>query len=262
MKKKQDNSEKKKSPPQKHGEEPDSEIRLQKFISRSGVASRRKAEELIREGGVTVNGKTIRELGTKVNPSKDRVQVDGIRIKPVKKTITVLLNKPKGYLCTLSDPEKRPLITDLVQGLGKRIYPVGRLDFNTEGLILLTNDGDLAYHLTRTANKIPKTYFVKVSGTPNSQTIEKLRRGVHLEEGLTLPAEIILLNKTRSGNGWFSVTLVEGKNRQIHRMFRATGHLVSKIKRVRFGPLELGDLPIGQYRILSEDEVTILKKPG
>ena len=238
---------------------PAAAMRLQKVISRSGTASRRQAEQMIREGQVTVNGKTIRELGTKVNPLKDRVEIDGVRIRPIEKPVTILLNKPRGYLCALSDPENRPLVIDLVKKTHQRIYPVGRLDFNTEGLLLLTNDGDLAYHLTRAENKIPKTYLVKVSKAIDSQTIGKLRRGVRLEDGMTAPAEVALLKKTRGGNTWLSMTLIEGRNRQIHRMLQAVGHLVSKIKRVRFGPFELGDIPVGQYRVLPEHEIASLR---
>ncbi len=160
-------------------------IRLQKILSRAGIASRRQAEVMIREGQVTVNGKTIRELGVKADPLKDRVEVDGVRIRPVRKPVTLLLNKPRGYLCSLSDPEKRPLVIDLVKKVNKRIYPVGRLDFNTEGLLLLTNDGDLAYHLTRAENKVPKTYLVKVSGTPTPDSIGKLRQGSRVDDGMT-----------------------------------------------------------------------------
>lgn len=248
---------KKSSSPKKAIANSSSLVRLQKVLSQAGIASRRQGERMIREGLVMVNGKTVRELGTKVNPLKDRVEVDGVRIRPLKKTTTVLLNKPKGYLCALSDPENRPLVTDLVKK--SRVYPVGRLDFNTEGLLLLTNDGDLAYRLTRTANKIPKTYLVKVSGVVPSQAIGKLRRGVRLEDGMTAPAEVAIVKKTRGANTWLSITLIEGRNRQIHRMLQAVGHLVSKIKRVRFGPLELGDLPVGQSRILTQEEIKLLK---
>lgn len=230
--------------------------RLQKIISRAGVASRRQAEKMIRDGAVTVNGKTVRELGTKADPAIDRVEVDGVRIKPIKKTTTVLLNKPRGYLCAVSDPENRPLVTDLIKKKG--LYPVGRLDYNTEGFLLLTNDGDLAYHLTRAANEIPKTYLVKVSGVVNSDTIGKLRRGVRLDDGMTAPAEVKLVKKTKGSNSWLAITLIEGRNRQIHRMLQAVGHLVSKIKRVQFGALELGDLSVGKHRVLSDQEVKLL----
>jgi pseudouridine synthase len=249
----------KKSSSPKRPQESSAAIRLQKFISLSGVASRRRAEEMIRQGLVTVNGKTVRQLGTKVDPSTDRVQVEGVRVRRAEKPVTVLLNKPRSYLCSLSDPENRPLVTDLVKKIKRRVYPVGRLDFNTEGLLLLTDDGDLAHNLTRTANKVPKTYMVKVSGSPSPQVISKLRRGVRLEDGMTAPAEIKLQSKTKGGNAWLSVTLIEGRNRQIHRMFRTVGHQVSKIKRVRIGPLELGDLPPGGYRVLSDSEVKRLK---
>lgn len=235
--------------------------RLQKILAAAGVASRRKAEEIITAGRVTVNGAVVRELGTKADPASDKITVDGKPLTAPQRHLYLLLHKPKGYVTTVSDPEGRPTVMDLLGGIRERIYPVGRLDYASEGLLLLTNDGDLAAKLTKAGEHMPKTYNVKISGRPDEKSIERLRQGItiSLEEGRrvkTSPAKIRLIED--APNPWYEVTLIEGRNRQIHRMFQAIGFLVEKIKRVQFGPLKL-DVPPGKFRPLADREVAQLK---
>lgn len=248
--------------------------RLQKIIAAAGIASRRKAEQLITSGAVTVNGKVATELGTKANADVDYVKVHGKLVRGIQKNVYVVLNKPKGYVTTVSDPEGRPTVMQLLdkgtRGVNTRVYPVGRLDYASEGLLLLTNDGDLANKLTRAANHVPKTYLVKVSGMPKTESIEKLRGGVLIREESsissakekpalkirTAPAKIHLLKQ--ADNPWFEVTLIEGRNRQIRKMFEEVGHRVEKIRRVRYGPLKL-DIEPGKFRMLTLQEVARLK---
>lgn len=235
--------------------------RLQKILAAAGVASRRKAEQLISTGRVTVNGKTITELGTKADPFADTIIVDGKPLEPPQQFVYFLLNKPKGYVTTVSDPEGRPTVMQLLGNLRERVYPVGRLDYASEGLLLLTNDGALAQQLTKAASHVPKTYRVKVNGQPNDQAIERLRNGVTItldddRRRKTSPAKIRLLENAR--NPWYEVTLIEGRNRQIRRMFQSVGFLVEKIKRVQLGPLTL-DVAPGQFRPLTKSEVHQLK---
>jgi len=231
--------------------------RLNKLISQAGIASRRAAEELIKNGEVTVNGQIITELGTKADPAKDHIKVRGklinAKLSGDKEKTYILLNKPKGYLSSAADPEKRLLVVDLVKGFG-RLFPVGRLDFNTEGLIILTNDGEFANHVA-SSKQIPKIYEVKVKGLPNDNAINKLRRGIRLEDGFkTAPANIKPLPSTER-NGWYEVTLYEGHNQQIRKMFDAVGHSVVKLRRTSIGPLTDQGLKIGQYRKLDRFEV-------
>lgn len=235
--------------------------RLQKIISAAGVASRRKAEELITSGLVQVNGQTITELGAKADASKDHIRVNGKLIKFSGHHVYILLNKPKGYVTTLSDPEGRPTIVDLLKGVKQRVYPVGRLDYASEGLLLLTNDGELANALTKAASHVPKTYLVKVSGQPSDAAIEQLRAGIELPDrkgihSRTAPAGIQLVHK--SENPWYEVTLIEGRNRQIRAMFELAGHHVEKLKRVRYGPFTL-DVHPGKHRNLLPEEVDQLR---
>ena len=230
--------------------------RLQKLIAQAGIASRRAAEELIRSGEVTVNGKVITELGTKADPATDHIKVRGRLINTKldsRENAYILLNKPKGYLSSVSDPNRRPLVTDLVKGHGK-LHPVGRLDFNSEGLIILTNDG--AFTNAVSASKtIPKIYQVKTKGMPTEVAIRKLRRGLKLEDGFkTAPADIKILEPTDK-NGWYEVTLYEGHNQQIRKMFDAVGHSVVKLKRVAIGDVTDAGLPVGRYRKLTAEEV-------
>jgi 23S rRNA pseudouridine2605 synthase len=239
--------------------------RLQKLIATAGIASRRHAEELITAGQVTVNGKVITELGTRADPEKDSIKVKGRLINPQLKKIEkvyVLLNKPKGYLTSMSDPEGRPLVTDLIPSNLGRLHPVGRLDFNTEGLLLLTNDGEITNRITSAKNQIPKIYQAKVKGVPPQNAIERLRRGITIGAGeRTAPAEVRELRVT-GANAWFEITLREGKNQQIRRMFDAIGHSVLKLSRTRIGRLEDKFLKTGQWRYLTPREVKQLTKPA
>jgi 23S rRNA pseudouridine2605 synthase len=230
--------------------------RLQKLISQAGIASRRAAEQLILDGQVSVNGEIVTELGTKADPATDHIKVRGKLINKLlehRDNVYILLNKPKGYLSSVSDPEGRPLVTDLVKGK-TRLYPVGRLDFNTEGLIILTNDGDFTNKLTR-SRSIPKVYEVKTKGLPNANAINKLRRGLVLEDGFkTSPAEIVDLKPTDK-NGWYEVTLYEGHNQQIRKMFDAIGHSVVKLRRIRIGGLMAPDLKVGHSIELKPEDL-------
>lgn len=240
--------------------------RLQKIIAAAGIASRRKAEELITQGRVSVNGQTVTELGSKADLDKDHIKVDGKMLQGAERHLYLLLNKPKGYVTTVSDPEGRPTVMDLVKHARARIYPVGRLDWASEGLLLLTNDGELAAKLMRAASHVPKTYLVKVAGRATEEEIEKLRRGIRIgakpgERKMaavhTAPAQIRVMKD--AANPWYEVTLIEGKNRQIRRMFEEIGHHVEKIKRVRYGPLTL-DVEPGKSRELTPREVNALSK--
>lgn len=239
------------------------EERLQKLISQAGVASRRHAEELIKNGEVTVNG-AIAELGAKADPAKDHIKVAGKLINPkleTRENVYVLVNKPKGFLSSVSDPENRQLVTDLVpESLGK-LYPVGRLDYSTEGLIILTNDGEFTNFVTAAKNKIPKVYEVRVKGVPGDKQIEMLRRGIVLDDDFrTAPCEIRLLNATEN-NAWFEVTLIQGHNQQIRRMFDAIHHSVSRLRRVAIGHIREDKMPLGAYRMLSPQEVKQFMRP-
>jgi 23S rRNA pseudouridine2605 synthase len=290
--------------------------RLQKIIAAAGIASRRKAEEMIASGIVEVNGQIVTELGSKADPERDHIRVNGKLLRGPERHIYLLMNKPKGYVTTAHDPERRPTVMDLLRGIRTRVYPIGRLDYASEGLLLLTNDGELAQGLMKASSHVPKTYVVKVAGTPDVAGLEKLRRGLMIsQEGRfagqclagedarrptippwpktnyggtepalsdrpkggsrtgvparahppsrkqsrrikTAPAKIRLIRE--SENPWYEVTLIEGKNRQIRRMFEEIGHHVEKIKRVRYGPLSL-DVPPGEFRRLGVGEIEKLK---
>lgn len=241
------------------------EERLQKLIAAAGLASRRHAEEMITAGEVTVNGKLITELGTKADPDRDHIKVRGKLINPILKTrenVYILLNKPRGYLSSVSDPEGRPLVTELVpQSLG-RLHPVGRLDFNTEGLLLLTNDGDFTNFITAARNRVRKVYVVKVKGVPPENAIERLRRGIKLDDGVrTAPAEVKRIDESDT-NAWFEVVLHEGRNQQIRRMFDTIGHSALKLRRIRIGFLTDEPLESKQWRLLAPTEVSrLMRKP-
>jgi 23S rRNA pseudouridine2605 synthase len=235
--------------------------RLQKIIAAAGIASRRQAEQLITAGHVQVNGQVVTELGSKADPETDHIRVNGKLLHGPQRHVYLLLNKPKGYVTTMSDPEKRPTVMDLVRGVKGRVYPVGRLDYASEGLLLLTNDGELAHQLMKAASHVEKTYVVKVAGTPKEDAIAKLRAGVSIatDDGKrvrTGPAGVRIVKE--AANPWYEITLVEGRNRQIRRMFEAVGHHVEKIRRVRYGPLTL-DVPPGEFRSLTLREVDRLK---
>jgi len=233
-------------------------VRLQKVIADAGIASRRKAEELIAAGRVTINGRIVRELGTRVDPEKDHVKVDGRHLKPAPPQTFIMLNKPKGVLSTLSDPEGRPTIQHLLHGVSLRVFPVGRLDYDTEGLLLLTNDGNMAQALLHPRYHVPKTYSAKVKGVLNDEEIQQLERGVQLEDGWTAPAMLKKAGKAET-NSWMEITIHEGRKHQVKRMFEAVGHPVLRLERIRFGPLSLGHLLPGQFRFLTDREANALR---
>jgi len=241
-------------------------VRLQKIIAQAGIVSRRKAEELILNGRVQVNGQTVTELGTKADPERDHIRVDGKLLHGAQQQRYLMLNKPKGYVTTASDPEGRPTVMKFVERAGVRVFPVGRLDYQSEGLLLMTNDGELANALTRAAAKVEKVYLVKISGKPSEAGLEQLRSGIMIERGkpgsregrvMTAPAQIKLVRSAE--NPWYEVTLIEGRNREIRKMFEEIGHHVEKIRRVGYGPLVL-DVAPGEVRELSEDEVEALRR--
>ncbi|MEP6887613.1 MAG: pseudouridine synthase [Nitrospirales bacterium] len=234
------------------------EVRLQKVIAASGLASRRKAEEWIAQGRVTINGKIVRELGTRIDPERDHVKVDGRHLKAVEPYAYLLLNKPKGIVSTLNDPEGRPTIDHLLHGVTLRMFPVGRLDFDTEGLMLLTNHGELAQALLHPRYHVAKVYLAKVKGVLNDEEIDQLARGVKLEDGMTAPAIVKKVRKAEE-NSWLEVTIYEGRKHQIKRMFEVVGHPVLKLKRIKFGPLALGDLLPGEFRYLTDREANTLR---
>jgi 23S rRNA pseudouridine2605 synthase len=239
--------------------------RLHKFLSRCGVASRREAEALILQGRITVNGRVVQELGLKIDPQRDRVALDGIHVKP-QPLVYIALNKPRGFITSVEDREGRPTVMDLLKGLKTRVYPVGRLDMDSEGLLLLTNDGELAFRLMHPRYHVEKRYLVKVKGNPPEKKLEKLRRGIRLEEekrkGVfrkTAPARIKVI-KGRGKETVLEVVLKEGRKRQIRRMFQAIGHPVVSLVRVAIGNVTLEGLPKGKYRHLTAREVQELKK--
>lgn len=257
--------------------------RLQKIIAGAGIASRRKAEELIAQRRVTVNGQVITEMGSKADPERDHIKVDGKLLHGPERHKYLLVNKPRGYVTSVSDPEGRRTVMSLLHDVGERVYPVGRLDYSSEGLLLLTNDGELANQLTRASSHVPKTYLVKISGRAEEQDIVRLRRGIRIhgpsgkvygapekDQGLgrarrrtgpksvqTAPAQIRLIKEAE--NPWYEVTLIEGRNRQIRRMFEEIGHHVEKIRRVGYGPLIL-DVEPGQFRELTPREIESLRR--
>ncbi len=228
--------------------------RLQKIIAAAGVTSRRKAEELIRQGRVTLNGHPASKLGTSADPEKDRIEVDGVLIRP-EKLEYYLVNKPQGVLSSVSDPEGRPVVTDLIRS-SRRLYPAGRLDFQSEGLMILTNDGGLTRKLTG-SGQIEKLYRVKVRGQPRQEMLQRLRQGVRIRGERFSSCRIALLKKGR--NCWYQVGLFRGKNRQIRRMFDHIGHPVMRLRRVSIGPILLGDLSPGASRKMTAKEVRLLK---
>jgi 23S rRNA pseudouridine2605 synthase len=235
------------------------EERLQKILSAAGISSRRAAEDIILEGRVRVNGKVVTELGAKADPDKDHVKVDGKLINPKQPKVYIMLNKPAGFVTTMSDPEGRPIVANLLKGVKVRVYPVGRLDYDTEGLLLLTNDGDFAHLVTHPRHELPKTYLVKVKGALEDRHVAMLEQGVFLKDGKTAPARVRKLRKEES-NSWVEITIHEGRKRQVRRMIDYTGHSVIKLKRTKVGNLNLGDLPLSAYRHLTIDEVRGLRE--
>jgi pseudouridine synthase len=237
-------------------------IRLQKILSSAGVASRRAAERLIVEGRVTVNGEAIRELGTRADPATDDIRVDGRRVRIAERRRYYLLNKPRGYVTTRADPEHRPTVLDLLKGVREYVYPVGRLDYDSEGLLLLTNDGELAAHLMHPRHGLERVYEARVRGVPGLSALRHLARGVLLDGRRTRPAEVTLAETGRGQRGdqaIVRITLREGRTRQVRRMCEAVGHPVVRLKRVRIGPISDPRLPPGAFRELTADEVRRLK---
>ncbi|MEK6725101.1 MAG: pseudouridine synthase [Deltaproteobacteria bacterium] len=233
--------------------------RIQKIMAQGGIASRREAERLILDGRVTLNGKVVEELGTKADTEKDYIKVNGRLItRPEPKTY-IMLFKPRGYVTTSKDPEGRPTVMELLEKVKVRVFPVGRLDYDTEGLILCTNDGDLAHRLQHPSHEIPKTYLVKVDGVPTQDGIVKLRNGIKLKDGMTAPARVKIIKKAEA-NSWLEIIIHEGRNRQIKRMFEAIGHSVIKLKREGLAFLSLGDLKPAEYRHLTAEEIKKLKE--
>ena len=230
--------------------------RLQKILASAGVAARRSCEQIILDGRVQVNGITVTQLGAKADPIKDEITVDFMPIQK-EKPIYILLNKPKGYVTTVRDNEGRPTVMALLGGISARVFPVGRLDFNSEGILLMTNDGELAQYLASPGSHVPKTYLVKVHRLPKPETLDELRAGFRLSGRRLRPCQIQFAD--RQSNPWLKITLTEGRNQQIRKMFAAVGHPVHKLKRVQFGPLADPALKPGQWRLLTPDELAVLK---
>lgn len=236
-------------------------MRLQKFLAACGVASRRGAEELIKQGKVQVNGETITEMGVQIDEDKDKVTYNGQPVELEKKMVYILLNKPVGYVTTVSDDKGRNTVMDLVADIPVRIYPVGRLDYDTEGLLLMTNDGDLTYRVTHPKNQVEKTYEAEVTGNITMNTLLQLRNGVLLDGVKTRPAKVEVIGATQFGTK-LEITIHEGKNRQVRRMFESVGCIVKRLKRTREAGLILGHVPLGHWRRLTESEINMLKKLG
>jgi 23S rRNA pseudouridine2605 synthase len=226
--------------------------RLQKILAQAGVASRRKAEELILAGKVAVNGTVVRELGTKANPMKDKITLDGRPIA-VQATVNLVLYKPTSYVTTVHDPEGRRTVMELLSDVQQRVYPVGRLDYDTSGLLLMSNDGELTHRLLHPRHHVEKVYRATVLGMVEKQAVEQLTRGLRLEDGVTAPAEVQVLRK-HPLESVVEITIREGRNRQVRRMFEAVGNPVKRLKRIQFGPLLLGHLKPGEWRWLTPDE--------
>jgi 23S rRNA pseudouridine2605 synthase len=240
------------------------EERLQKILASAGIASRRKAELIITEGRVTVNGKVITELGTKADFEKDHIKVDGKLLRTTEEHVYLALHKPDNVVTTVSDPQGRTTVLDLLPGLKTRVYPVGRLDYHSTGLILLTNDGEFANAIISAKSHVPKTYMVKIKGTLTHEEEEQFRNGIPLHGIRTAPAEIRMVRQ--GDNPWYQVTLIEGRNQQIRIMFKHFGHLVEKLKRTSIGHVHLGKMKPKEFRFLDADEVAKLmraaKKPA
>ena len=228
--------------------------RLQKILSQAGVASRRASERLMLDGRVTVNGDTVRELGTKADAARDDIRVDGRRIRIPLRHLYLVLNKPRGYVTTRSDPQKRPTVIDLLEGVREYVYPVGRLDYDSEGLLILTNDGELAAQLTHPRHGVPRVYEATVLGVPDEHDLRRLARGVTIEGRRTAPAEVVSI-----GPGRLRITVREGRNRQVRKMCEAIGHPVNVLRRIAIGPLRDSRLKAGQWRLLTPHEVERLR---
>ena len=234
-------------------------MRIAKFLAAAGVASRRKCEEIILEGNVKVNGKTVEELGTQVDPARDDVRVNRKKIELKQEKIYIMFDKPLGCVCTCEDERGRTTVLDYIKSIDERIYPVGRLDFTTEGLLILTNDGDLAFRLTHPSNEVNKRYLAIVDSEITSDDVRKLEKGVFIEGGKTAPAKVKLL-KVSPTRTELTIIIHEGRNRQVRRMFEAIGKNVVFLKRISVGDMNLGDLKKGEYRFLTKEEIGYLKQ--
>jgi len=241
--------------------------RLQKIISSAGIASRRAAETLIAQGRVSVNGRTVTELGTRADPSTDDIRVDGRRVKPQTRIRYILLNKPRGYITSRSDPQRRPTVLDLLNegGVREYVYPVGRLDYDSEGLLLLTSDGDLAARLTHPRHEVAREYDVQVRGVPDAHDLKRIERGLVIDRRRTAPAVVTVrrvIEKAGGSQSLLSLTIHEGRNRQVRKMCDAIGHPVVRLRRVRIGPIRDTRLKPGEFRDLTPKEVAALKAEG
>lgn len=234
--------------------------RLQKTLSRAGIASRRETEKLIQEGRIQVNGEVVTRLDWKADPLSDHIRVDGKLIKRLEPKVYIVLNKPRGVLCTRTDPLGRPVVVDLLKGVRFRVYPVGRLDGDSEGLVLLTNDGNFFHRMVHPKYEKPRTYRVKVKGLPDPKGVRRLRQGIKLNDGTARPVEVKRIRALKT-NSWWHVVVREGRNRLVRRMFEKIRHPVLRLVRVKYGALGLGGLKPGQYRYLTQEEVNLLLKP-
>ena len=232
-------------------------VRLQKVLAAAGIASRRASEIMIDKGRVEVNGKTVTEQGMRVDPERDKIRVDGSRIPPPRRHIYVVLNKPRGVVATLEDPEGRPTLSDYLPRTRERLFHVGRLDTETEGLIILTNDGELGHRLSHPSYEVSKTYMVEVAGNMDNKTFRRLEKGLHLEDGPVKPDKLKLVSRTDT-RSLLNVTLHEGRNRIVRRMMEAVGHPVDRLSRIAIGPVRLGQLPVGQTRDITPEELGAL----
>jgi len=232
-------------------------IRLQKFLAHAGVASRRKCEKIIESRRVQVDGKTVTAMGVKVTPGKEKVTVDGEEIGAAEKHVYILLNKPKGYVTTVADPQGRPIVTSFLQNVKERVFPVGRLDLDTEGALLLTNDGELTQAILHPSNEVYKTYEALVKGQPKSAALQSLETGIMVENRKTAPAKVVFKEKNQQ-NSIVQITIHEGRKRQVKKMFQAIGHPVLSLKRLSYGDLDLGTLTPGKYRFLTKNDLNLI----
>ena len=231
--------------------------RLQKVLAKAGIASRRKAEELIRDGSVKVDGKIVTEMGTRVDPDNQDIECNGRHVSAREKKVYILLHKPAGFLSTVNDPQGRPIVVDLLQNIKERVYPVGRLDLDTQGALLLTNDGELAQKILHPSHEVNKTYVAKVKGKPGKNKLGMLSKGITLEGRKTWPADIEVLH-TELQTTTIKIVIHEGRKRQVRKMFEAVGHPVLHLKRTAYGQLELKELGPGKYRFLSPGDIQMI----
>lgn len=234
-------------------------IRLNKFLAQAGVASRREVDKMITEGKIKVNGQVVQVLGSKIDETKDEVEVDGKKVQREEGQVYLMLNKPPGYLVTFKDRFQRPTIKQLLPSLGKRYFPVGRLDYDSDGLLLLMNDGELAFRLTHPRFKVGKVYLVKVKGAPEPSKLSRLKKGIYLDGKKTAPAKIAIVTKSLKKT-LLKIEIYEGRKREVKKMFKTVGHEVLQLKRISFGGVRLGELKTGKWRFLTQKEIDILKK--